>query len=195
MLTPGLGSVCAWVVSCDGLTKTEGHLGALGQAGQKAGVSTEQFQVRVASEGRVTGTSQNGVSGRGSRVSEVRPKTAEAVSNVVCAGTLSRSVAQSLSVTLRTVAHQASLSMGFFRQEYRSGLPYPPPGDLLHLGIRFVSCVFCIAGGFFTWGTVGKAPKYCPRLIIYPIGERLFLVSPVDPSSQEPELRLVRFIV
>ena len=97
MLTPGLGSVCAWVVSCDGLTKTEGHLGALGQAGQKAGVSTEQFQVRVASEGRVTGTSQNGVSGRGSRVSEVRPKTAEAVSNVVCAGTLSRSVAQSLS--------------------------------------------------------------------------------------------------
>ena len=30
-----------------------------------------------------------------------------------------------------TVAWQAPLSMGFFRQEYWSGLPFPPPGDLL----------------------------------------------------------------
>ena len=29
-----------------------------------------------------------------------------------------------------TVAHQAPLSMGFPRQEYRSGLPLPSPGDL-----------------------------------------------------------------
>ena len=29
-----------------------------------------------------------------------------------------------------TVAHQASLSVGFFRQESWSGLPFPPPGDL-----------------------------------------------------------------
>ena len=33
-------------------------------------------------------------------------------------------------VTPWTVAHQAPLSMGFFRQEYWSGLPRPPPGDL-----------------------------------------------------------------
>ena len=65
-------------MSCDGLTKAESHLGAVGQAGQKAGVSTEQFQVRVASEERVIGTSQNRVSGRGSRVSETRPKTTAA---------------------------------------------------------------------------------------------------------------------
>ena len=32
--------------------------------------------------------------------------------------------------TLWTVARQASLSMGFSRQEYRSGLLCPPPGDL-----------------------------------------------------------------
>ena len=32
--------------------------------------------------------------------------------------------------TLWTVAHQAPLSMGFFRQEYWSGLPSPSPGDL-----------------------------------------------------------------
>ena len=29
-----------------------------------------------------------------------------------------------------TIAHQASLSMEFSRQEYESGLPFPPPGDL-----------------------------------------------------------------
>ena len=32
--------------------------------------------------------------------------------------------------TLWTVACQAPLSMGFSRQEYWSGLPFPPPGDL-----------------------------------------------------------------
>ena len=41
----------------------------------------------------------------------------------------SRSV-MSDSATLWTVAHQAPLSMGFFRQEYWSGLPFPSPGDL-----------------------------------------------------------------
>ena len=34
-----------------------------------------------------------------------------------------------------TVAHQAPLSMGFFRQKDWSGLPYPPPGDLPNPGI------------------------------------------------------------
>ena len=33
-----------------------------------------------------------------------------------------------------TVACQASLSMGFSRQEYWSGLPFPSPGDLLNSG-------------------------------------------------------------
>ena len=34
------------------------------------------------------------------------------------------------SATLWTAAHQASLSMGFSRQEYQSGLSHPPAGDL-----------------------------------------------------------------
>ena len=38
-----------------------------------------------------------------------------------------------LCVTLWTVAWQAPLSMGFFRQEYWRGLPHPPPGHLLDL--------------------------------------------------------------
>ena len=36
----------------------------------------------------------------------------------------------------RTVVYQASLSMGFSRQEYWSGLPFPSPGDLPDPGIE-----------------------------------------------------------
>ena len=35
-----------------------------------------------------------------------------------------------------TVAHQGPLSMGFPRQEYWSGLPFLPPGDLPNPGIK-----------------------------------------------------------
>ena len=35
-----------------------------------------------------------------------------------------------------TVAHHASLSMGFPRQEYWNGLPFPSPGDLPNPGIE-----------------------------------------------------------
>ena len=41
--------------------------------------------------------------------------------------------------TLWTVARQAPLSMGFPRQEYWSGLPCPPPGDLPDPGIESAS--------------------------------------------------------
>ena len=54
-------------------------------------------------------------------------------------------------VTLWTVAHQAPLSMGFSRQEYWSGLPYLPPGDLPDPGIEPTFLEFpALAGGFFT---------------------------------------------
>ena len=41
-----------------------------------------------------------------------------------------------LFVTPWTVASQAPLSMGFSRQEYWSGLPFPSPGDLPDRGIE-----------------------------------------------------------
>ena len=41
-----------------------------------------------------------------------------------------------LFVTPPTVAHQALPSMGFSRQEYWSGLPFPSPGDLPDPGIE-----------------------------------------------------------
>ena len=39
-------------------------------------------------------------------------------------------------VTPWTVACQAALSMGFSRQGYWSGLPFPSPGDLPNPGIK-----------------------------------------------------------
>ena len=53
-----------------------------------------------------------------------------------------------LFVTLLTVARLASLSMRFSRQEYWSGLPFPPSGDFLTWRLNQVSYVFCIAGRF-----------------------------------------------
>ena len=42
-------------------------------------------------------------------------------------------------VTPWTVAHQTPLSIEFFRQEYWSGLPCPPPGDPPNPGIELES--------------------------------------------------------
>ena len=53
-----------------------------------------------------------------------------------------------------TVACQAPLSMGFSRQEYWSGLPFPSPGDFPNPGIEPASCAFL--GGFFTTEPSGK---------------------------------------
>ena len=47
-----------------------------------------------------------------------------------------------LFVTPWTAAHQASPSMGFSRQEYWSGLPFPSPGDLPNPGIELGSPAF-----------------------------------------------------
>ena len=52
-----------------------------------------------------------------------------------------------LCVTLWAVARQAPLSTGFSRQEYWSGLPCPPPGDLLDPSIEPASSA--LTGGFF----------------------------------------------
>ena len=69
-----------------------------------------------------------------------------------------------------TVACQAALSMGFSRQEYRSGLPFPSPRDLLNAGIKPRSPGSpALAGGFFTSGGRGnitqKITHYISRLI------------------------------
>ena len=59
--------------------------------------------------------------------------------------------------TPRTVAHQAPLSTGFPRQEYWSGLPFPPPGDLSNPGIKPTSLLSpALAGKSFITELPGK---------------------------------------
>ena len=62
-----------------------------------------------------------------------------------------------------TVACQAPLSMGFPRQEYWSGLPFPSPGDLPNPGIEPLSPA--LEGGFFTTEPPGKPAE---KLVGFP---------------------------
>ena len=57
-----------------------------------------------------------------------------------------------------TVAHQAPLSTGFSRQEYWSGLPFPPPGDDPDPGAESMSpAPAALAGRLFTTEPPGKS--------------------------------------
>ena len=79
----------------------------------------------------------------------------------LCAVTLSfmlfspKLMSESLAIPW-TIAFQAPLSMGFPRQEYWSGLPFPSPGDLPRPGIEPTSPA--LAARFFTTEPPGK-PK------------------------------------
>ena len=57
-----------------------------------------------------------------------------------------------------TVAYQAPPSMGFARQEYWSGLPFPAPGDFPNPGIEPASPA--LAGRFFKTVPPGKSLKH-----------------------------------
>ena len=64
---------------------------------------------------------------------------------------LSRQSHIQLFAVLWTIALQTHLSMGFFRQEYWSGLPYPPSGDLPDTGIKPLSLMSpALPSRFFT---------------------------------------------
>ena len=62
-------------------------------------------------------------------------------------------------LTARTVTCQTSLSMGFPRQEYWSGLPCPPRRNLPDLAIKYVSFTSpALTGRFFTISATWEAP-------------------------------------
>ena len=83
-----------------------------------------------------------------------------------------------LFVALWTVAHQDPLSMGFSRQEYWSGLPCSPPGDLPDPGIEPMSLTSpSFAGGFFTT----SANKEAHSSLSYP---RFCIISKLDKHLQ-----------
>ena len=95
-------------------------------------------------------------------------------------------------VTLWIIAHQASLSVGFSRQQCWSGLPCPPPGDLPNSRIKPMPLRFpAFAGQVFTTSATWEAwciyvtPNLPARLILpfapmstYPFSTSLFLFLP-----------------
>ena len=74
---------------------------------------------------------------------------------------LSHSAISDSFTTPWTVAHQAPLSMGFLRQDYWSGLPFPSPGDLPDPGIKPGSPA--LVGRFFTTEPPGNPENRVPR--------------------------------
>ena len=68
-----------------------------------------------------------------------------------------------LCVILWATACQIPLSMGFSRQEYRSGLPCPPPGDLTDPGIKPMSLTSNL---HWQAGPLPLAPPRKPQLHI-----------------------------
>ena len=77
-----------------------------------------------------------------------------------------------LFATLWTVACKTPLSMGFSRQEYWSGFPFPPPGDLLDRIEPVALMSPALAGGFFCFcfflplEPPGK-PQFSGRLLAF----------------------------
>ena len=77
------------------------------------------------------------------------------------------------------ISHQDPLSMGFPRQEYWSGLPFPFPGALPDTGIEPVSPA--LTGRFFT-----TEPPESPFYGVYTVLISLYLHN--DPVRQGPLL-------
>ena len=69
------------------------------------------------------------------------------------------SVVSDYFATSWTVVHQAPPSVGFPRQEYWSGLPFPPPGIFPAQGsnLCLLHCISCIIGEFFAAEPPGKS--------------------------------------
>ena len=86
---------------------------------------------------------------------------------------LSRFSRVRLFTTLWTVARQAPLSMGFSRQEYQSGLSFPPPGYLPDPGMEPVSL------SLLHW-QAGSSPL-APLIVMY-------ICQPLSPNSFHPSL-------
>ena len=78
-----------------------------------------------------------------------------------------------------TIAYKAPPSMGFSREEYWSGLPFPSSGHLPNPGIEPGSLQSpALAGGFFTTAAAAaKSLQSCPSLC-----------DPIDGSPQGPAI-------
>ena len=79
------------------------------------------------------------------------------------------------------IACQAFLPVGFPRQEYWSGMPFPPSSNLLYPGIEPASLASpALAGGFFTTSATWEAPS----ITVY--GAYGYLLVPVPFVEKTP---------
>ena len=81
-------------------------------------------------------------------------------------------------VTPWTVACQASLSMGFFRQEYWSGLPFPSPVLYVSVIYYFQMIYLRVRSSVNHWGSGRGGTK----TLVYGLWT---LIPPCDASSQQ----------
>ena len=92
------------------------------------------------------------------------------------------SVMSDFFVTPWPVARQAPPSMGFPRQEYWSGLPFPSPGDLSNPGIEPVSPA--LAGGFLTTESPGKFQLTPGGHLLCCLHSMQFIYGAVSPAKK-----------
>ena len=89
-------------------------------------------------------------------------------------------------MTSWTVARQALLSMGFFRQEYWSGLLFSPLGDLPDSKIKLSPVAPALAGRLFTTEPPGKPHKTMKRKKNESEQSCLTLCNPMDTRLLRP---------
>ena len=93
-----------------------------------------------------------------------------------------------LFATLWTVAQQAPLFMGFSKQEYWSGLPCPPPGDLPDPGLKPVSPALHVES--LPLFHQGSPTQHCKSTILQKIFDWVVLQSLSQPVPSSPTRRL-----
>ena len=85
-----------------------------------------------------------------------------------------------------TVARHVTLFMGFPRQKFLNGLPFPSPGDLLNPGIEHLSPAW--AGKFLLLSHRGSPGNLYPFAIHYHVCAKLLQLCPAlcDPMDYSP---------
>ena len=85
--------------------------------------------------------------------------------------------------TLFTVALQAPLSLGFCRQEYWSGLPFPPPGDLPDPGVESTSPTWQVdslplshQGNLILWWFAANKGQVLQVFLCHPVYQGILLL-------------------
>ena len=94
-----------------------------------------------------------------------------------------------LFATFWTVSRQVLLSMGFFRQEYWSGLLFPPPGDLPNPRLNLPLLCLLHRKGFFTQWAIKEAPE---KLQLWANMKAIELVFESVPKKRDRKKRTIQ---